>query len=37
MMAVIAHMILDQDPEFEALIAKKASHYIETFEKEDVF
>jgi hypothetical protein len=36
MMAVIANMILDKDPEFEALISKKVSHYIETFEKENV-
>ena len=36
MMAVIANMILDKDPEFEALISKKVSHYIETFEKGNV-
>ena len=36
MMAVIAKMILDKDPEFEALISRKVSHYIETFEKENV-
>ncbi len=36
MMAVIANMILDKNPEFEALISKKVSHYIETFEKENV-
>ena len=36
MMAVVANMILDKDPEFEALISKKVSHYIETFEKENV-
>jgi hypothetical protein len=33
MMAVIANMILDKDPEFEALIAQKVSHYIASFEK----
>ena len=32
MMAVIAKMILDKDPEFEALIAKKVSEYIYSFE-----
>jgi hypothetical protein len=35
--AVIANMILDKDPEFEALISRKVSYYIETFEKEDFF
>ncbi len=36
MMAVVANMILDQDPEFEALIARKVSQYLTAFEKEDV-
>jgi len=35
MMAVIANMILDKDPEFEALIAQKVSNYITSFEKEE--
>ena len=35
MMAVIANMILDKDPEFEALIAQKISHYIASFEKKE--
>jgi hypothetical protein len=34
MMAVVANMILDKDPDFEALIAKKVSQHIEAFEKE---
>jgi hypothetical protein len=34
MMAIIAKMILDKDPEFEALISKKVSYYIAAFEKE---
>lgn len=35
MMAVIANMILDKDPEFEALISKKVSSYIISFEKKE--
>jgi len=35
MMAVIANMILDKDPDFEALIAKKVSNYITSFETEE--
>jgi hypothetical protein len=35
MMAVIAKMILDKDPEFEALIARKVSNYLTSFEKEE--
>jgi hypothetical protein len=35
MMAVIAKMILEQDPEFEAFIAKKVSNYVTLFEKEE--
>ncbi len=33
MMAVIANMILDKDPEYEALIAKKTEEYINQFEQ----
>jgi hypothetical protein len=36
MMAVIANMILDKDPDFEALVANKVSQYLTAFEKEDV-
>ncbi|OPY86880.1 MAG: hypothetical protein A4E72_01581 [Syntrophus sp. PtaU1.Bin208] len=36
MMAVIANMILDKDPDFEALISRKVSQFITAFEKEDV-
>ena len=35
MMAVIAKMILDKDPEFESLIAKKVSNYLTSFDKEE--
>jgi len=35
MMAVVAKMILDKDPEFEALIARKVSNYLTSFEKEE--
>ena len=34
MMAVIAKMLLEKDPEFEALISVKVSQYIGLFEKE---
>jgi hypothetical protein len=37
MMAAVANMILDKDPEFEALVSKKVSEFVTTFEKEDVF
>jgi hypothetical protein len=33
MMATLANMISDKDPEFEALIAKKVTEYLEMFEK----
>lgn len=36
MMAVIANMILDKDPDFEALISSKVSQFITAFGKEDV-
>lgn len=36
MMAVIANMILDKDPEFEALISRKVGQFITAFEKENV-
>jgi hypothetical protein len=36
MMAVIANMILDKDPDFEALIAEKVSQYRTAFDKADV-
>jgi len=36
MMAVVANMILDKDPEFEALISSKVSQFIAAFGKEDV-
>lgn len=36
MMAVIANMILDKDPDFEALIYRKVSQYVKAFEKVDV-
>lgn len=35
MMAVIANMILDKDPEFEAFISQKVSNYITSFEKKE--
>ena len=35
MMAVIAKMILEQDPEFEAFISKKVSNYIMLYEKKE--
>ena len=34
MMAIIAKMILDKDPELEALISRKVSEYIPLFEEE---
>jgi len=37
MMAVITNMILDKDPDFEALIAKKVGRYIAVFEDEDIY
>jgi len=36
MMAVIANMILEKDPDFEALISSKISQFITAFGKVDV-
>lgn len=36
LMAILAHLILDKDPEFESLIAKKTAEYLELFEKDRI-